>query len=89
VSYPIPDDGPVGQMLALLGRHPWRPAHTHFMLTALGYRRVVTHTFAVGDGYLTSDTVFGVKASLLQTFEHNKSGATQWKAEFDFVLVPG
>ena len=89
VSYPIPDDGPVGQMLALLGRHPWRPAHMHFMLTAQGYQRVVTHTFAVGDEYLTSDTVFGVKASLLQTFEHSKSGATQWKAEFDFVLVPG
>jgi protocatechuate 3,4-dioxygenase beta subunit len=89
VSYPIPDDGPVGQMLARLGRHPWRPAHMHFMLNAEGYQRVVTHTFAVGDEFLTSDTVFGVKASLLQTFEQSQSGATVWKAGFDFVLVPG
>lgn len=89
VSYPIPDDGPVGQMLARLGRHPWRPAHMHFMLNAEGYQRVVTHTFAVGDKYLTSDTVFGVKASLLQTFEQNPDGTTAWKAGFDFVLVPG
>lgn len=89
VSYPIPDDGPVGQMLAQLGRHPWRPAHMHFMLNAEGYQRIVPHTFAAGDEYLTSDTVFGVKASLIQTFEQSQHGATQWKAAFDFVLVPG
>ena len=89
VSYPIPDDGPVGQMLAHLGRHPWRPAHMHFMLNAEGYQRIVTHTFAAGDEYLTSDTVFGVKASLIQTFEPIAHGATQWKAGFDFVMVPG
>ncbi len=88
VSYPIPDDGPVGQMLAQLGRHPWRPAHMHFLITAEGYQRVVTHTFVAEDEYLTSDTVFGVKESLLQAFEPNPNGDTQWLAAFDFVLVP-
>ncbi|AFJ46242.1 intradiol ring-cleavage dioxygenase [Shimwellia blattae] len=87
VSYPIPDDGPVGMMLAALGRHPWRPAHTHFMLTAPGYQRIVTHTFVAGDNYLTSDAVFGVKASLIQHFEPNPRGDTLWTADFDFVMT--
>lgn len=88
VSYPIPDDGPVGQLLGKLGRHPWRPAHVHFMVTAEGYQRIVTHTFVAGDEYLTSDTVFGVKESLIQTYEPSEEGSTRWKASFDFVMAP-
>jgi catechol 1,2-dioxygenase len=88
VSYPIPDDGPVGQLLGKLGRHPWRPAHVHFMVTAEGYQRIVTHTFVAGDDYLTSDTVFGVKESLIQAYEPNEEGSTRWKASFDFVMAP-
>lgn len=65
VSYPIPDDGPVGALLEALGRHPNRPAHIHFMITAPGYRRLVTHLFIEGDPYLASDAVFGVKQSLI------------------------
>lgn len=64
VCYPIPDDGPVGRMLAATGRHPWRPAHLHFMIDAPGHRRLVTHLFNRGDPYLDSDAVFGVKPSL-------------------------
>jgi catechol 1,2-dioxygenase len=52
VSYPIPDDGPVGQMLGHLGRHPYRPAHMHYLVTAPGFQKVVTHTFVGGDPYL-------------------------------------
>ncbi|MCP1603126.1 intradiol ring-cleavage dioxygenase [Pseudomonas citronellolis] len=88
VPYPIPDDGPVGQLLARLGRHPWRPAHMHFMVGAEGYQRLVTHTFVSGDAYLASDTVFGVKQSLIQIFEANPGGTTRWTARFDFVLAP-
>lgn len=88
VSYPIPDDGPVGKMLAALGRHPYRPAHIHFMITAPGYQKLVTHTFVGGDEYLTSDTVFGVKESLVAPFEKTENGATMWKSKFDFVLAP-
>jgi protocatechuate 3,4-dioxygenase beta subunit len=65
VSYPIPDDGPAGQLLAAMGRHPFRPAHIHFMISAPGYRTLVTHLFFEGDEFLESDAVFGVKASLV------------------------
>jgi protocatechuate 3,4-dioxygenase beta subunit len=65
VSYPIPNDGPAGQLLAAMGRHPFRPAHIHFMISAPGYRTLVTHLFLDGDRYLASDAVFGVKPSLI------------------------
>ncbi|HTH59009.1 MAG TPA: intradiol ring-cleavage dioxygenase [Paraburkholderia sp.] len=63
-SYPIPTDGPVGRMLNATRRHPWRPAHLHFMIDAAGHRRLVTHLFNRDDPYLDSDAVFGVKESL-------------------------
>lgn len=87
VSYPIPDDGPVGQMLGHLGRHPYRPAHVHFMVTAPSHNTIVTHTFVGDDDYLSDDTVFGVKETLVAPFEHIK-GETEWHSPFDFVMVP-
>ena len=63
--YPIPDDGPVGQLLAATGRHPNRPAHLHVIVAAPGYRPVTTHAFVDGSPYLDSDAVFGVKESLV------------------------
>ena len=86
VSYPIPDDGPVGQLLTALGRHPYRPAHMHFIVSAPGYDRVVTHTFVAGDAHLASDAVFGVKRSLVATFEPVTGGDTKWRSHYDFVL---
>ncbi|WP_353476019.1 intradiol ring-cleavage dioxygenase (plasmid) [Salipiger sp. H15] len=88
VSYPIPDDGPVGQLLGRLGRHPYRPAHMHFIVSAKGFETVVTHTFVAGDAYLSSDAVFGVKTSLIASFEPLPEGGAGWRSEFDFVLVP-
>jgi protocatechuate 3,4-dioxygenase beta subunit len=64
--YPIPDDGPVGQLLAATGRHPYRPAHLHFIVAAPGYRPVTTHVFVADSPYLDSDAVFGVKESLVR-----------------------
>ncbi len=64
--YPVPDDGPVGQLLAATGRHPYRPAHLHFIVSAAGYRPVTTHLFVAGSPYLDSDAVFGVKESLVR-----------------------
>lgn len=87
VSYPIPDDGPVGAMLASLGRHPYRPAHMHFLLTAPGFQRIVTHTFVGDDAYLADDAVFGVKQTLVAPFQRS-DGDTEWQSEFDFVMVP-
>lgn len=86
VAYPIPDDGPVGKMLAALGRHPNRPAHLHFLVTAPGYQKIVTHIFDGEDKWLSSDAVFGVKESLIAPFEP-AAGETQWRAPFDFVMV--
>lgn len=88
VSYPIPDDGPVGKMLASLGRHPYRPAHMHFLVTAPGYQKLITHTFVGDDPYITSDTVFGVKETLVAPFEHINDGNVVWHSPFDFVLAP-
>ena len=66
--YPIPDDGPVGQLLRRLGRHPNRPAHIHFIVGADGYEPITTHLFTPDCPYLQSDAVFGVKQSLIADF---------------------
>lgn len=88
VSYPIPYDGPVGTMLAALGRHPYRPAHMHFIVTAPGFQKLVTHTFVGDDPYITSDAVFGVKQMLVAPFERVSGGETVWRSPFDIVLTP-
>ena len=72
--YPIPDDGPVGRMLRAQGRHPYRPAHVHFMIAAPGHEKLVTHVFIAGDRYLDSDVVFGVKDSLVRPLERHPPG---------------
>jgi catechol 1,2-dioxygenase len=64
--YPIPVDGPVGELLGSTGRHPYRPAHLHFLVSAPGYRTVTTHAFIADSPYLDSDAVFGVKESLVR-----------------------
>jgi len=66
--YPIPTDGPVGQLLRATGRHEFRPAHIHFEVSAPGLRTVTTHVFVAGSPYLDSDAVFGVKQSLVLDF---------------------
>jgi protocatechuate 3,4-dioxygenase beta subunit len=73
VSYPIPTDGPVGRLLGSLGRHPYRPAHIHFIVSAPGFESVTTHLFVEDDPYLDSDAVFGVKASLIVPFTRSES----------------
>lgn len=74
--YPIPHDGPVGAMLEAQGRHPYRPAHVHFMIGAPGCETLVTHVFLAGDRYLDSDVVFGVKDSLIRALERQEPGTT-------------
>jgi hydroxyquinol 1,2-dioxygenase len=94
-AHPIPHDGPVGRMLQALGRHPWRPAHLHFMISAPGYERLVTHVFRAGDRYLDSDAVFGVRRSLVADWVRHAPGRTPdggrsdlpfHTLDFDFVL---
>lgn len=75
-NYPIPTDGPVGALLAAAGRHPFRPAHLHFMIAAPGHNKLITHIFVKGDDYLDSDVVFGVKDSLIADFESRTKTTT-------------
>ncbi|MFD4596969.1 dioxygenase [Streptomyces sp. NPDC058464] len=67
-AYPIPTDGPVGGLLKATGRHPYRPAHIHFIVSAAGHAPVTTHIFVAGGEYLDSDAVFAVKESLVKDF---------------------
>ncbi|WP_375000843.1 dioxygenase [Aeromicrobium sp. CTD01-1L150] len=87
-AYPIPDDGPVGALLQKLGRHPNRPAHMHFLITASGFHDLVTHTFVAGDPFLNSDAVFGVKDSLVCTYSQVEDDRVTWQSTYDFVLAP-
>jgi hydroxyquinol 1,2-dioxygenase len=98
VNYPIPSDGPVGAMLRATGRHPWRPAHIHFVISAEGYEPVTTHIFDRRDEYLGTDAVFAVKDSLICDFVRHEKGTGDaarlgieppyYTAEFDFRLKP-
>lgn len=87
VSYPVPVDGPAGEMLHGMGRHPYRPAHTHLIVTAPGHQKLVTHIFVGDDPYIDSDAVFGVKESLMAPFRKNEGGETEWICPFDIVLA--
>ncbi|MFJ9179451.1 dioxygenase [Streptomyces sp. NPDC102360] len=97
--YPIPHDGPVGELLAKTGRSPLRASHLHFMATAPGLRTLITHIFVEGDELLSSDAVFGVKESLVKKFERftagtpapdgrELSGGSWSRVRFDIVLQP-
>ncbi len=95
--YPIPTDGPVGMLLNATKRHPYRPAHIHFIVTAPGHRPLTTHIFVAGSQYIESDAVFAVKKSLIKEFaavndpdqaaKYGLSGPFSL-AEFDIVLEP-
>ena len=97
-SYPIPTDGPVGEMILQVRRHPMRPAHVHFLVNAPGYEPLVTHVFIDGDKHLDSDVVFGVKSDLIAKIEKRtdpvmpdgKPATTPWHLmTYDFRIKPG
>ncbi|MGC7406542.1 intradiol ring-cleavage dioxygenase [Pandoraea pneumonica] len=85
-AYPIPTDGPVGELLAATRRHPWRPAHLHFRIEAPGYETLVTHVFRSDDEWLDSDAVFGVRQSLIAPWVRRDDGS--YSLTYDFVLNP-
>ena len=98
-SYPIPTDGPVGQMIIETRRHPMRPAHVHFLVNAPGHEPLVTHVFIEGDKYIDSDVVFGVKDELISKIEKRTdanmpdgkpAGSTPWHLmTYNFRVRPG
>jgi hydroxyquinol 1,2-dioxygenase len=88
-SYPIPFDGPVGKMLHALGRHPYRPAHVHFMISAPRHRTLTTALYIAGDKYLDSDAVFGSRESLVAGYRSSdEKGSPMDALEFNFILDP-
>jgi hydroxyquinol 1,2-dioxygenase len=97
-AYPIPVDGPVGTMLNATKRHPWRPAHLHFMVDAPGYEKLITHIFVEGDKWLDSDAVFGVRSSCVGNYVKHDAGETApdgknmsvpfYTLEYSFRLQP-
>jgi protocatechuate 3,4-dioxygenase beta subunit len=97
-SYPIPTDGPVGEMIVQTRRHPMRPAHVHFLVSAEGYEPLITHVFVDGDKYIHSDVVFGVKDELIARVEKRsdakmpdgKDAPAPWHLmSYEFRLKPG
>ena len=98
-SYPIPTDGPVGQMILEVRRHPYRPAHVHFLVNPPGHEPLVTHVFIEGDKYIDSDVVFGVKDELISKIEKRTdanmpdgkpAGSTPWHLMiYNFRVRPG
>ncbi len=102
VSYTVPTDGPVGEILNATGRHPWRPSHLHFIVKAEGYRTLVSEVFPDDDPYLDQDTVFGVREDLVMSYVEQPAGTFPdagydlsgkvdgpWLlVDFDLVLTP-
>ncbi|KZT71927.1 aromatic compound dioxygenase [Daedalea quercina L-15889] len=99
VAYPIPGDGPVGELLIKMGRHNMRPNHLHLMIEAPGFNKLTTALYPEGDEYMMSDTVFGVKKSLVVTLKDVQDDAEARKRgfpkggsfkllQFDLILVP-
>jgi len=95
--YPIPTDGPVGELLLTTGRHAFRPAHIHFIVKAPGHRDLTTHIFVAGSEFIESDTVFAVKKSLVADFDEvtDPALAERWgvqvpfrHADFDIIMQP-
>jgi hydroxyquinol 1,2-dioxygenase len=84
VPYPIPFDGPVGDLLRAQGRGWMRPGHTHMWVKADGYKDLITHVFDEESEYLTTDAVFGVRPSLVRKFAPD--GNSELAATFDIVL---
>jgi protocatechuate 3,4-dioxygenase beta subunit len=96
-GYPVPTDGPVGDMLRAQHRHPYRPAHVHFLAFKPGFKTLVTQVFVDDDQYLRSDVVFGVTRALVGDFRYHESGVPPvpevrgpwYTLDYTFVMEAG
>jgi catechol 1,2-dioxygenase len=84
VDYPVPMDGPPGEMLRATGREGMRAAHLHFLVRAEGHRPLVTELFDSASTRLDADVVFGVRPSLVRTPTPGSDGVLE--TTFDIVL---
>jgi protocatechuate 3,4-dioxygenase beta subunit len=96
-GYPVPTDGPVGEMLRAQNRHPFRPAHIHFLGFKGGYKTLITQVFVDDDEHLESDVVFGVTRALVGNYRRHDHGEppaagvrTPWYTlNYRFVMQTG
>ena len=86
-GYPVPVDGPCGELLRAQNRHPYRPAHIHFMISKEAFTTLITQVFANDDECIAADVVFGVTPPLSGNFEPDGKGG--WKLDYKFVMQPG
>jgi catechol 1,2-dioxygenase len=96
-GYPVPTDGPVGDLLRAQGRHCFRPAHLHFLACKPGFKTLITQVFVDDDEFLTSDVVFGVTRHLIGDYRRHDAGSAPapdvsgpwYSLEYAFVMEPG
>ena len=96
-GYPVPTDGPVGDLLRAQRRHPYRPAHLHVLAYKPGYKTLITQVFVDDDQYLETDVVFGVTRHLIGGYERHEQGAPPaadvaapwYTLDYTFVMEPG
>jgi catechol 1,2-dioxygenase len=96
-GYPVPTDGPVGDLLRAQRRHPYRPAHLHFLAYKAGYKTLITQVFVDDDQHLETDVVFGVTRHLIGEYRRHDAGdppasdvtAPWYTLEYAFVMEPG
>jgi protocatechuate 3,4-dioxygenase beta subunit len=95
-GYPVPTDGPVGDLLRAQLRHPFRPAHLHFLAFKPGFKTLITQVFVDDDERLETDVVFGVTSHLVGHYRRHEEPApaedvtgSWYSLDYDFVMEAG
>lgn len=96
-GYPVPTDGPVGDLLRAQERRPFRPAHVHFIVSAPGHKTLITQVFSDSHKALVEDVVFGAKEAIIGDFishtgpdpDYPGIEGEFYSCKFDFKLVEG
>jgi catechol 1,2-dioxygenase len=88
--YPVPIDGPTGELLRAQRRHNWRPAHLHFLIFKPGYKTIASQIYSSDDSFLETDSQFGVTKALIGDYvKHADATGTWYSLEHSFTLEPG
>jgi catechol 1,2-dioxygenase len=96
-GYPIPVNGPVGDLVRLLGRHNMRPAHLHFLIYKEGFKTHISQVYVNDDPNLETDVQFGVTRALVGNYIRHENEtapapdvAGPWYSlDFTFTVEPG
>jgi catechol 1,2-dioxygenase len=96
-GYPIPIDGPTGDLLRAQGRHNMRPAHLHFLATKDGFKTLISQIYVQDDRFIDSDVQFGVTRRLIGNYVRHESGTPPapdvqgawYSLDYTFTMEPG